>query len=85
MIASVLRKNLRQIVASYRKATGTTLSQVSKRFYGNASFLEAFFAGEQSISLNKFDEMLAQIAAAWPDGAEWPYCRAVIIPSPTKR
>ena len=85
MISNVLRANLKQIVSAYRKATGATLSQVSKRFYGNASFLEAFFGGTQSISLKKFDEMLKDLAAEWPDKAEWPYCRAVIFPTPTKR
>lgn len=85
MIAHVMRQNLRKIVAAYKSATGLSTPQVSKRFYGNADFLDAFFSGDQSVSLNKLDSVLTRLAAEWPQGAEWPYCRAVIIKSPRRR
>lgn len=85
MIATVMRKNLRQIVSAYRAATGKTVAQVSKKFYGNAGFLEAFFRGEQSISLDKLDSFVTTIAAQWPKEAEWPYCSAVIITTPRRK
>jgi hypothetical protein len=85
MIANVMRQNLRKIVSAYRAATGKTVAQVSKKFYGNAGFLEAFFAGEQSISLNKLDAFLASITAKWPEGAEWPYCGAILIAAPRRK
>jgi len=80
-----MRANLRSIVAAYRAATGSTLAQVSKRFYGNAGFLGSFFSGKGSVSLQKLDAMLAAITSEWPPGAEWPYCRAVIIKPPRRR
>jgi len=85
MIATACRDNLRALVRSFRKSTGLSLSQVSKKYYGNAGFLDAFLAGRQSMSLNKFDQVFAALAADWPDGAEWPQMRAVVPRRPEKK
>jgi len=81
-IAQVLRENLRAIVGAYRAATRASLSAVSKRFYGNANFLQLFFAREHSVSLDKYDAFVDAIRAEWPSGAEWPYLRAALIAPP---
>lgn len=82
MIESALRGNLRKIVSAYREATGASMTEVSKRFYNNSAFLDGFFAGEVSVSVRKLDRMLRALVAEWPAGAEWPYCRAVIMSGP---
>src|SRR5215469_2064087 len=84
MIASTLRQNLRAIVSAYRAATGVSLSQVSKDFYGNANFMADFLGGRGSVSVDKLDEMLRKFAKSWPVGAEWPLCRAIILPAPRR-
>lgn len=85
MIAQCCRDNLRALVREYRKKTGLSLSQVSKRYYGNAGFLEAFLAGKQSMSLNKFDQVFQGLAADWPEEADWPQMRAVVPRRPEKK
>jgi len=84
MIVEPLRQNLRAIVSAYRGATGVSLSQVSKDFYGNASFMKDFLAGRGSVSVDKLDEMLRKFAHSWPVGAKWPLCRAIILPAPRR-
>lgn len=83
MIAKPLRANLKAIVRSYAKATGKTEAAVSREFYGSTRFLSDFYAGEKTISLDKFDSMLTAIYAKWPEGAERPVLRPVILPSPS--
>jgi hypothetical protein len=84
-VAQACRDNLRAMVREFRKKTGLSTSQVSKRYYGNAGFLDAFLAGKQSMSLNKFDHVVASIAKDWPDDAEWPSMRAVVPRRPGKK
>lgn len=83
--AGTCRKNLVAIAGAYAKATRTSLEQVSKRFYGNRGFLRAFKAGERSVSIDKLDEMVAAFIETWPEGADWPQLRAVVIARPAPR
>lgn len=85
MAAEICRKNLKILVQEYKRATGRSLSQISKRFYGNVHFLHLFFAGKQSISIDKFDEMLEGITKEWPKNARWPFLQAIVIPRPPSR
>ena len=85
MFADVCRKNLQAIVAAYRQATGLSVSVVSARFYGNAGFLPAFFAGTKTVSLDKFDDMIGHLRTEWPKNADWPVTRAAILPRPRKK
>lgn len=78
-VSTVVRKNLLAIVAEYRKATGASLSEVSKRFYGNATFLEQFKAGEHSISVGKLDTVVGKFREEWPAEAEWPLLRPIFM------
>ncbi len=79
MITNTVKKNILAIVSAYRKATGASLSEVSKRFYGNSNFFEQFKAGGHSISVKKLDEMVAKFQAEWPEGAEWPYLSVIFM------
>jgi hypothetical protein len=79
MISDTLKKNLLAIAAAYARATGATPGQMSFRFYGNTLFFDEFKRGKRSISLDKFDEMVAQFAAEWPDGAQWPDLPPAVI------
>ncbi len=83
--AKTTRQNVQLIVDAYRSATNTSLSFVSKRFYGNAGFLERFLNGEHSMSIDKLERMVDDLRDAWPAGAKWPACTPVLFPRPEKR
>lgn len=87
MIAKVVRENVKAIVLAYAKATGRTITGISKDFYGNAEFLPLFFKGEHSVSIKKLDDMLygeEGLVERWPAGAPWPLCRVVVFRGPEK-
>jgi hypothetical protein len=77
MITRAVTVNLLAIVEAYRDATGKSLSQVSKDFYGNATFFAEFAKGTRSLSVNKLDEMLEDFREKWPPGVPWPPIRKV--------
>ncbi len=85
MIESAIRENVKLIVGAYRRATKMSVNAVSKRFYGHHTRLAEFLKGESSMSVHTLDAMLETIAAEWPENAEWPLCRAIIIPRPAKK
>lgn len=85
MIADTARKNLIAIASAYAKATGKTLSAVSKEAYGNSSFLAAFKAGQQSVSLDKLDGMLTWFSRRWPEDVDLPYLSAIFMTPKIKR
>ena len=76
-IASLARANLLSIVAAYRKATGSSLSQVSKDFYGNGTFFAQLRRGPRAMSIEKLDDMLVHFRAQWPPNTPWPFVRAI--------
>ena len=86
-VAKTCRDNLIAIVTAYARASGLTITQVSKKFYGKGSFVAEFKRGARSVSVDKFDELVAQFRDDWPDGARWPYTHAATIepPRPQKR
>lgn len=85
MKAQIARDNLKAIVRAYCRATGQTDAQVSRKFYGNTVFLPAFFAGEQSVSIDKLEELIGAIKADWPEKAVWPLTRVISIRAPERR
>ena len=85
MLSAVCRDNLKAIAQAYAKSTGKPISAVSKEFYGNSTFLPAFFAGQQSISIDKFDAMVSSFVERWPEEARWPLLRVAVMKGPGKR
>lgn len=79
MIEKALISNFRLLVRAYAKATGDSVVKISKDLYGNARFLERFFAGQQSVSVRKFGEMLDALAAKWPAEEPWPMIPVIIM------
>lgn len=84
MIASICRENLVKIADTYARATRSSKPAVSKKFYGNAAFLDRFRRGEVSISIEKYDEIVSALIAGWPPKAKWPALRAIVFPRPGK-
>lgn len=72
MIEPSARRNLIRIATVYAKATGLTLSAVSRKFYGKAAFLADFKSGSQSITFSNMDRLLKAFRKNWPEGVEWP-------------
>lgn len=85
MIEEAIRDNVKAIVKAYSRATKLPIRTISKKFYGKSTFLADFFAAEHSLSVETLEKMLQKFAAEWPDNAEWPTCRAIIIPRPSRK
>lgn len=79
MISPTIRSNVLAIVSAYRKATGSSDSEVSKRFYGNSSFLAKFRRGEHSISTDKVDALVTKFQKEWPEGTDFPMLRPAFM------
>ena len=79
--AATCRENLIAIATAYAAARKKpmTLAQVSRKFYGNASFLDSFATGKMTITIDKYDEMIGKFKAAWPANGDWPFLHAIII------
>lgn len=85
MIADVLRANLMALATTYADATGCELSAVSKRFYGHTAFFDSFKTGDMSISIDKYEKVVAQLRQDWPQGAPWPVMERVTFKAPRAR
>lgn len=79
MFRETVVRNLLAIVGAYQKATGQSLSTISKRFYGRGDFLEKLKEGQHSISIDRLSSMLDQLRAEWPADTRWPITRPVFM------
>jgi hypothetical protein len=79
MFEETIRKNLLAIVAAYRRATGQSMTSVSKRFYGRGDFLREFQAGRHTISVDRLGAMIRQFDEEWPEGADKPSTTPVFM------
>jgi hypothetical protein len=66
------RDYLLAVAKTFAKAENLELATVSRRFHGAVYFLEDFKNGSVTITLRKFDEMLAEFERHWPRGVKWP-------------
>lgn len=85
MITKTCSKNLAALASAYADATGTTVGEVAKEFYGKSTFFRDFAKGRTTVSARKLDEMFERFVSRWPRGAEWPCLRSIVIPSPATR
>src|SRR4051812_8494677 len=83
-IEKVLISNLKVVVRAYAKATGYSRMRISKDLYKGAYFLDRLFAGEQSVSVRKYSQMVDRMVAAWPEGKPYPLTAIIVMPSPAK-
>lgn len=67
-----LKDYMLAIAEEYARANGWVLATVARRLHGDDGFFRKFAAGEVSITLKKYDEMLVSFASDWPEDAEWP-------------
>lgn len=79
MFSKIVRDNLWAIAVAYRKATGKSLATISKDFYGRGNFLNNIKAGKHSLSVPQVDRVLAKFRQQWPDDAQWPMTRAIMM------
>jgi hypothetical protein len=79
MFEEAIRTNLLTIVSAYQKATGATLTTVSKRFYGRGDFLREFKAGRHTISVDRLGAMIRQFHKEWPEDAPMPTTRPIFM------
>lgn len=74
--------NLKMIIDAYCKASGRTRGQVCKEFYGNTTYFDTLFAGEQSITIKKMQSMIDEFREKWPSNLPWPPCRLIAFRGP---
>jgi hypothetical protein len=79
MFEILIRQNLNALVAAYRKATGKSLTSISKEFYGRGDFLREFQAGRHTISVDRLGAMIRQFEERWPDGEKMPVLRPIFM------
>lgn len=79
MFRKTVIANLFLIVGAYQKATGKSLSTISKEFYGRGDALEKMKDGNHSISIDRLSSMLEDFRKAWPKGTNWPLTRPVFM------
>jgi len=72
MMESMCRAFLLSVAKAYAKATNLAMSTVSKRFHGADTFLEDFQDGKCSVTLRKFDSMIAEFRKLWPENTDFP-------------
>ena len=72
MLEKQCRQELKAVVEAYGKATKKTLSSISEDFYGKSTFFKEFLAGDRTMTIHKFDEVMADFRRRWPHGSPWP-------------
>lgn len=79
MFERIIRDNLLAIAGAYAEATGKSLTEVSKEFYGRGNFLVQLRQGRHSLSVPKLGAMLRKFRQKWPRDTKWPPYRAVLM------
>lgn len=79
MFDDLVRAGLLAIAGAYAKATRTSLSAVSRKFYGKASFLTDLKTKRQSISVRTVSRILDQFRDEWPEGVARPNIPAIFM------
>lgn len=79
MHAPIARANILALATAYADATGMTVDQISKKFYGRTDFIGSFVVRKASISVDKLDAIIAKFEANWPEGAPWPQLHDVTV------
>lgn len=75
----LIRNNLLAIAAAYCEATGNSLAQVGKEFYGRGSFFTELRKGKRSLSIRSVADMLEKFQKQWPPEAAWPMTRTIYM------
>jgi hypothetical protein len=79
MFEQIVIENLLVIVAAYRKATGKSLTTISKEFYGRGDFIDCLRTGERGVLLGRVSEFLDWLRKNWPEDTDWPLTRPVFM------
>ena len=61
MIDQTCRDEMRALAALYTATTGSSLSAISRKYYGKSGFLSDFVAGTKTMSIKKYDKIMSQI------------------------
>ena len=72
MLEKRCRQELKVVAEAYGKATEKSLSWISEEIYGKATIFRDFIAGKKTMTIHKFDEVMATFRRVWPPGVPWP-------------
>lgn len=74
-IEPILVSNLLKLAKAYAAHEGIKLSTVGRYIHGSSDIFDALEAGSVSISLKKYDTMVAKLDKRWPDDLKRPKLR----------
>jgi hypothetical protein len=74
----LMRADILIVAGAYQRATGQTMTMISRLSHGDPPVLDRLAAGKGSITLRKRDDMMRWFAANWPAKTPMPkICRLV--------
>lgn len=71
-LGPVLRDNIGALAFAYTKAKGIQMSTLSRYIRGDMYFLEDYLAANVSVTVKKYDEIIAWFDDRWPQGVAKP-------------
>jgi len=74
-IAPVCTQNILKLARAYAAHEGIKLQTVARYFHGSSHIFEALEAGEVTLTLVKYDQMMDRFRKQWPEGLAWPKIR----------
>ena len=77
-IAPILVSNLLKMARAYAEHEGIKLATVGRYIHGSSDIFEQLEAGDASVSLKKYDAMMAELDKRWPEGLRRPKLREFV-------
>ena len=74
-----IRHNLLAIANAYHKATGCSMSEVSRKFYGSSTFFTNLRKRRQVPSVRTVQWMLDEFAKEWPKDCPKPVVQPIFM------
>lgn len=71
-IAPACYRNLIVLADAFAKATGLKLKTISRKAHSDPRFFDSLKAGEISLTIRKYDELIEWFDKNWPDGVKHP-------------
>ncbi|MGH2341103.1 hypothetical protein ACRC7T_06415 [Segnochrobactraceae bacterium EtOH-i3] len=67
-----LRTHILTCADEYHRATGISMTSISRMSSGNTRFFQLLQDGEAAFSVRIYDRTMAWFSNAWPIGRDWP-------------
>ena len=84
-VGDILAGNAVALGQAYAKAQGCKLASVSRLVHSDPLALDNLATGEGSMSLRKYDSVMAKFIEIWPDGLPMPALRLPVFPKAARK